>query len=126
MTSPTVDPKVGLSHQHGMSDMSGVLKGGEVQRAVECCVALSQWDQAVALAQQYSIPQVQSLLFKYAAMLLDQHKTMEAVQLYKKVNFQPPPPSPSPPTLSFPSLSLSIISFLHPASCPTPSPHPLS
>ena len=56
-----------------------------MKQAVDCCVLLSQWDQAVALAQEHSIPQVQSLLFKYAAMLLEQQKTMEAVQLYRKV-----------------------------------------
>lgn len=69
-----------------------------MKRAVDCCVALSQWDQAVALAQQYSIPQVHSLLFKYAAMLLDQQKTMEAVQLYRKVHLLLPPAPLSPPT----------------------------
>lgn len=52
---------------------------------MDCCVLLSQWDQAVALAQEYNIPEIQTLLFKYAAMLLEQHKTMEAVQLYRKV-----------------------------------------
>ena len=74
------------------------MQGGDVKRAVDCCVALSQWDQAVALAQQYSIPQVHSLLFKYAAMLLDQQKTMEAVQLYRKVH---PPTSTDPATHTF-------------------------
>ena len=115
-----------------------MLKGGEVKRAVECCVALSQWDQAVALAQQYSIPQVQSLLFKYAAMLLDQHKTMEAAQLYRKVNppasspLPPPPPPPfficlphptpppflKPPLSGPPSLNPPFLTFL-----PLPLPH---
>lgn len=46
---------------------------------------LSQWDQAVQVAQEHSIPQVQHLLLKYAAMLLEQGKTMAAVQLYRKV-----------------------------------------
>ncbi|KAL3151657.1 hypothetical protein ABBQ38_012645 [Trebouxia sp. C0009 RCD-2024] len=73
---------VGLCQQAA----AAYIKGGDVKRAVDCCVALSQWDQAVALAQQYSIPQVHSLLFKYAAMLLDQQKTMEAVQLYRKAH----------------------------------------
>ena len=59
-------------------------QAGEVQKAVDCCVVLNQWDQAVALAQEHNMPQIQTLLFKYAAMLLDQHKTMEAVQLYRK------------------------------------------
>ena len=62
------------------------LQAGEPQKAVDCCVLLSQWDQAVQLAQQYNIPQVQALLFKYAAMLLEQGKTMAAVQLYRKVS----------------------------------------
>lgn len=56
-----------------------------MKRAVDCCVLLSQWDQAVTLAHEHNIPQIQTLLFKYAAMLLEQHKTMEAVQLYRKV-----------------------------------------
>lgn len=61
------------------------MQAGEPQRAVDCCVLLSQWDQAVQLAQQHNIPQVQALLLKYAAMLLEQGKTMAAVQLYRKV-----------------------------------------
>ena len=56
-----------------------------MKKAVDCCVVLNQWDQAVALAQQHSMPEIQTLLFKYAAMLLEQHKTVEAVQLYRKV-----------------------------------------
>jgi len=59
-----------------------------VKRAVDCCVLLSQWDQAVTLAQEYSIPQIQTLLFKYAAMLLEQQRTMEALQLYRKVPYK--------------------------------------
>lgn len=65
------------------------VQGGEVRKAVDCCVNLNQWDQAVALAQEHSMPEIQTLLFKYAAMLLDQHKTMEAVQLYRKARLLP-------------------------------------
>ncbi|KAL0027242.1 hypothetical protein WJX77_006308 [Trebouxia sp. C0004] len=74
---------VGLCQQAA----AAYIKGGEVKRAVDCCVLLSQWDQAVTLAQEYSIPQIQTLLFKYAAMLLEQQRTMEAVQLYRKAHF---------------------------------------
>lgn len=66
-------------------DLAADGQGGDVKRAVDCCVLLSQWDQAVTLAHEHNIPQIQTLLFKYAAMLLEQHKTMEAVQLYRKV-----------------------------------------
>lgn len=71
---------------HGQATEHPSLQAGEPQKAVDCCVLLSQWDQAVQLAQQYNIPQVQALLFKYAAMLLEQGKTMAAVQLYRKVS----------------------------------------
>ena len=67
-----------------------------MKRAVDCCVLLSQWDQAVTLAQEHSIPQIQTLLFKYAAMLLEQQRTMEAVQLYRKVPYKPTSPLRKP------------------------------
>ena len=106
-----VDLKLHIQ-QHGMVELSGVLKGGEVKRAMECCVALSQWDQAVALAQQYSIPQVQSLLFKYAAMLLDQHTPPAAGPLNRMVTLTPPAPPPSSfpqhPILHFPPTNPSL------------------
>lgn len=45
---------------------------------------LHQWDQALALAQSHNYPQAEGLLQQYAGHLLAQHKTLEAVELYRK------------------------------------------
>ena len=37
-------------------------RAGQPKRAVDCCVLLNQWDQAVALAQQHDFPQVEGLM----------------------------------------------------------------
>ena len=37
------------------------LKGGDVKAAVDCCVLLNQWDEAVRLAQEHQFPQVCAL-----------------------------------------------------------------
>jgi len=34
------------------------LRAGDAHAAVDCCVALHQWDQAMKLAQEHSYPQV--------------------------------------------------------------------
>jgi WD repeat-containing protein 35 len=61
------------------------MQAGDVKRAVDCCVLLNQWGQAVALAQQANFPQIEGLLSKYAAHLLEKNKLLEAVELYRKV-----------------------------------------
>jgi WD repeat-containing protein 35 len=60
--------------------------GGDVKRAVDCCVLLNQWDQGVALAERHNFPQIEALLAKYASHLLEKRKTLEAVELYRKAN----------------------------------------
>ena len=41
-------------------------RAGQPKRAVDCCVLLNQWDQAVALAQQHDFPQVEQLMARWA------------------------------------------------------------
>ena len=60
------------------------LKAGEVKRAVNCCVFLHQWDQAIALAEEHEFTQINVLLEKYAAHLLEKGKRLQAVELLQK------------------------------------------
>ena len=69
------------------------LQAGELQRAVDCCVHLNHWDQAVDLARQHSLPQIETLLAQYAGRLLEDKRTLEAVQLYRKASDQLDSPS---------------------------------
>ncbi len=62
------------------------MQGGDVKQAVDCCVLLNEWDQAVTLAEQQNFPQIEGLLTKYAGHLLEKQRHMEAVQLYQKVS----------------------------------------
>ncbi|KAF6214979.1 hypothetical protein GE061_009727 [Apolygus lucorum] len=67
--------------------VSVFLKSGLVQTAVQACVSLNQWDQAVALAETYNmLPQIASLLDKYANTLIEKDRHLEVVQLYRKAN----------------------------------------
>lgn len=43
---------------------------------------LNQWDQAIGLAKQHNIKEVDSLLAKYASHLMEKNKTLEAIELY--------------------------------------------
>ena len=54
--------------------------------AVDTCVNLNQWDQAVDLAKRYKLPEIGNLLAKYATHLLANNRLLEAVELYKKAN----------------------------------------
>ncbi len=58
----------------------------KVKEAVDCCVALSQWNRAIELARQYEMRDIDALLAKYARQLLDKNKTIDAIELYRKAN----------------------------------------
>ncbi|XP_072032249.1 WD repeat-containing protein 35-like isoform X2 [Amphiura filiformis] len=62
------------------------LKCNQVKKAVDCCVELNQWDQAVELAKTHNIKEIDSLLARYAAHLLDKDKKLQAIELYRKAN----------------------------------------
>ena len=62
------------------------LKCNQVKKAVDCCVELNQWDQAVELAKSHNIKEIDSLLARYAAHLLDKDKKLQAIELYRKAN----------------------------------------
>lgn len=62
------------------------LQCGQIKSAVDTCVNLNQWDQAVDLAKKFKLPEISSLLAKYASHLLAKGKLLEAVKLYRKAN----------------------------------------
>ena len=68
----------------GMSEeaVEALLKAGMVKEAIDCCVALNQWDLAVQLAKKHSVKEVNSLLAKYAQHLLESEKILSAIELY--------------------------------------------
>lgn len=70
----------------GMCDqaVTAFLKQGDVKSAVNACVNLKQWGQAVDLAQKYKMPQISALLGQHAAQLLQDGRLLEAIELKRK------------------------------------------
>lgn len=70
----------------GMCDeaVGAYLKLGDVKSAVDTCVGLKQWGQAVALAQKYQMPQIATLLDQHAGQLLLEGRLQEAIALQRK------------------------------------------
>ncbi|KAL6750533.1 intraflagellar transport protein [Haematococcus lacustris] len=66
--------------------VAAFLKAGDTKKAIDCCVLLHQWDQAVNLAQQHNFPQIEGLLAKYANHLLEKESNLDAIELYRKAN----------------------------------------
>ncbi|XP_077990221.1 WD repeat-containing protein 35-like isoform X1 [Glandiceps talaboti] len=62
------------------------LKNNKVKEAIDCCVYLNQWNQAVDLAKTHNVKEIDSLLAKYATHLLDKDKKLQAIELYRKAN----------------------------------------
>ena len=62
-------------------------QSNKIGSAIDICVSLNQWHQAVELATKYNQPnQISSLLAKYAQHLLDEKKIVQAIELYRKAN----------------------------------------
>ncbi len=54
------------------------IKHGSISAAIDTCVSLNQWHDAVELATKHNQPnQISSLLAKYAQHLLDENKTIQ-------------------------------------------------
>jgi len=72
----------------GMSTeaVSAYVKGGDMQAAIESCVAQHQWEAALTLAESHAYPDLQKVLSQYASHLLTQNKQLHAVELYRKAN----------------------------------------
>jgi len=68
------------------SAVTSFLKAGDVKAAVDCCVELNQWDQAVQLAEKHKLPEIPVYLTKYANHLVEKDNVCHAVELYKKAS----------------------------------------
>nr|XP_032817286.1 WD repeat-containing protein 35 isoform X1 [Petromyzon marinus] len=66
--------------------VAAYLKCNQPKMAVDTCVQLNQWNQAVDLAQTHNMKEIGSLLAKYAGHLLETGKRLDAVELYRKAN----------------------------------------
>lgn len=61
-------------------------KAGDVKRGVDCCIVNNYWGEAVELAERNNLVQIDGLINKYAKILLDNNRKLEAVELYRKAN----------------------------------------
>nr|CAD7203908.1 unnamed protein product [Timema douglasi] len=66
--------------------VAAYVKCGQVKNGVDACVGLNQWDQAIDLAKKYKLPEIGTLLKKYATHLLEKGRILEAIELYRKAN----------------------------------------
>ncbi|EGB12638.1 hypothetical protein AURANDRAFT_51986 [Aureococcus anophagefferens] len=66
------------------------LRAGEPKAAIDCCVLLNQWEKAVEIAEEFGFQQIEGLLAKYAAALLQRGDRLLAAPLsavlYRKAN----------------------------------------
>ena len=53
-----------------------------MKHCVDESLPLTQWDLAVELAKTHHIKEIDSLLAKYAAHLLEKEKALDAIELY--------------------------------------------
>ncbi|XP_067631669.1 WD repeat-containing protein 35 isoform X2 [Eurosta solidaginis] len=60
------------------------LKMGDPKAAVDACVNLRQWGEALQLARKFDMPQIGDLLSKHAAQLIKENRLPEAIELQKK------------------------------------------
>eukprot|EP00760_Papus_ankaliazontas_P001905 PhM_4_TR10728/c0_g1_i1/m.13047/K19674/WDR35, IFT121; WD repeat-containing protein 35 len=71
---------VGLSE----AAVDAFIKAQEIKMAVDCCVELNQWDQAIQLAEKYRVSEIAQYLSKYASHLVEKEKIAQAIELYKR------------------------------------------
>ncbi|CAH1774582.1 unnamed protein product [Owenia fusiformis] len=57
-----------------------------VKQAIDACVHLNQWNQAIDLAKKHNVKEIDGLLAKYAQHLLEKDKKLNAIELYRKAS----------------------------------------
>ena len=72
----------------GMSEcaVEAYIKMGDTKKAVDSCILLNNWKQAVELAEKHNFIQIEGVLNKYANLLLEKKKYIQAIDLYRKAN----------------------------------------
>ncbi|CAN8003269.1 unnamed protein product [Ixodes pacificus] len=61
-------------------------KCNKVKAAIDICVSLNEWNNAIELAKEFNIREIDTVLARYAKHLLDEKKVLSAVELYRKAN----------------------------------------
>ena len=61
-------------------------QSNKIKSAIDTCVQLNQWNQAIDLAKQHDVQEISSLLAKYAEHLLEKNKIINAVELYRRAS----------------------------------------
>lgn len=59
-------------------------KAGEVRKALNACLAMSEWKIAIDLANEHHIEHIDSLLNKYSEHLLEENRYVEIIEVYRK------------------------------------------
>ncbi|KAK6623541.1 hypothetical protein RUM43_009393 [Polyplax serrata] len=60
------------------------VKAGDIKRAIDCCITLSQWSEAIRLAVKHQYPGVSKLLASSAKQLIESGKILEAIDFLSK------------------------------------------
>lgn len=70
----------------GMTDeaVESFIRCRKIDLAINCCVQNSEWKQAIDLAQEHDVPNIDQLLAKYAQHLIAKERHFDIVELYKK------------------------------------------
>lgn len=63
------------------------VRAGDVKKAVDSCVYLNQWNQAIKLAEECKLNDIEALLNQYASHLIDDGKSLSAIELFKKAGY---------------------------------------
>ncbi|XP_023244868.1 WD repeat-containing protein 35 [Copidosoma floridanum] len=66
--------------------VASYVRCGDARQAVEICVRLNRWGQALELARTWKLPGIGELLGKYARHLLSSGRRLQAVELYRKAD----------------------------------------
>ena len=62
------------------------VKSSKINLAIDCCVTLNQWQNAIRLAENHNIQHIEDLLIEYANKQIDSHKYSQAIELFRKAH----------------------------------------
>lgn len=65
---------------------SAFVRGSDIKSAIDSCVYLNEWESAMALSQEFSVPNIDDFFEKYAKHLADEGKVWQSVHLYMRAN----------------------------------------
>jgi len=60
------------------------VKSSNINLAIDCCVTLNQWQNAIRLAENHNIQHIEELLIEYANKQIESHKYSQAIELFRK------------------------------------------